>query len=111
MMDIDKKAFAVLSLIQSDFGQSGGDVQFLAIRDELQQAYNKGLEDADAKIAAQAYLDLLKEMEGKVLVPVDFIKNVSQLINYIDEEGPTAKAWEPITEICESIKAMIAVRG
>ena len=67
-------------------------------------------EDADAKIMAQAYLDLLKEMEGKVLVPVDFIKNVSQLINYIDEEGPTAKAWEPITEICESIKAMIAAR-
>ncbi len=45
MMDIDKKAFAVLSLIQSDFGQSGGDVQFLAIRDELQQAYNKGLSE------------------------------------------------------------------
>ena len=59
----------------------------------------------------KANSDLLKEMERKVLVPVDFIKNVSQLINYIDEEGPTAKAWEPITEICESIKAMIAERG
>ena len=38
-----EEAAAVLALIESDFGQSGRDVQYEAIRCELEAAYRRGL--------------------------------------------------------------------
>lgn len=44
-MTPEQRAEAVLQLIESDFGQSGRDVRFLAIRDELVAAINETKED------------------------------------------------------------------
>ena len=46
---IEQRAMAVLSLIESDLGQSGRDVRFLAIRDELVDVVNMA-KDEDAEI-------------------------------------------------------------
>lgn len=45
-MTPEQRAEAVLQLIESDFGQSGRDVRFLAIRDELIAAINETKEEA-----------------------------------------------------------------
>lgn len=42
-MTMDEQAIVLLDLLESDFGQSGKDVRFLAIRDELDAAYRLGL--------------------------------------------------------------------
>lgn len=43
---IDETAVMLIEFIESDFGQSGRDVQIEAVKLELEAMYNKGYEDA-----------------------------------------------------------------
>ena len=52
--DFTEEAAAVLSLIESDFGQSGRSVQYEAIRVELEYAYRRGLMAKAIAIIANA---------------------------------------------------------
>ena len=54
--DFTEEAAALLSLIESDFGQSGRSVQYEAIRVELEYAYRRGLR-AQAIATARGVLE------------------------------------------------------
>ena len=60
-MKAEERAKAVVALLQSDFGQSGEDVWFFAIRDELRAHANEALERLEKTI----------EEERKKVIPPD----------------------------------------
>ena len=74
-MTPEEHAIAVLSLIESDFGQSGRDVRLLALRDQFEQAIQDERE-ACAKLADGLRLSVNGiEMEAGQAWVADAIRN------------------------------------